>query len=167
MRYAICNETFEAWPLERACDFVRSLGYEGLEIAPFTLAGHLQELSATQRRDIRQTIESSGLEVVGLHWLLAKTEGLHVTSPDSEVRKATTAYMVQLVELCGDLGGHVMVFGSPQQRAPTTHQTLVSCRVSLLETGLHQFRMTRVPNCHPGTGLDLVHRSLGLLDAGH
>lgn len=32
MHYAICNETFEDWPLKRACDFVAECGYRCLEV---------------------------------------------------------------------------------------------------------------------------------------
>ena len=61
-------------------------------------------------------IEDAGLETIGLHWLLAKTEGLYLTSPDPEVRRRTAHYLVALAEATRDLGGHLMVFGSPKQR---------------------------------------------------
>src|SRR5262249_29202240 len=38
------------------------------------------------------------------------------TSNDPHIRKETAAYLVALTELCSDLGGKVMVFGSPAQR---------------------------------------------------
>jgi sugar phosphate isomerase/epimerase len=60
---------------------------------------------------------------VGLHWLLARTQGLHLTSADPAVRKATAEYLVELGDLCADLGGSVMVFGSPQQRNLPTGAT--------------------------------------------
>ncbi len=59
--------------------------------------------------------EEAGLEIIGLHWLLAKTEGFYLTSPDPTVRRHTAEYS-PLVELRADLGGKVMVLGSPQQR---------------------------------------------------
>jgi sugar phosphate isomerase/epimerase len=117
MRYAICNETFQDWPLEKACDFAAACGYQGLEVAPFTLAGLATDVSPAQRADIRRTIERADLECVGLHWLLAKTEGFHVTHPDAEVRRRTVGYLEDLARLCRDLGGQVMVFGSPHQRS--------------------------------------------------
>jgi sugar phosphate isomerase/epimerase len=116
-RYAICNETFGEWPLAKACDAAASCGYEGVEIAPFTLGASPTTLSATSRGEIRRTIARAGLDCVGLHWLLAKTEGLHVAHPDAQIRENTVAYLTELVRLCHDLGGRVLVFGSPKQRS--------------------------------------------------
>lgn len=116
-RYAICNETFGDWPLAKTCDCVAACGYGGLEIAPFTLAASPDELSPAARGEIRRTIARAGLDCVGLHWLLAKTEGLHVAHPDAAVRDRTVAYLADLARLCHDLGGRVLVFGSPRQRS--------------------------------------------------
>ena len=116
MRYAICNETFEGWDHRRVCRLVADLGYGGLEIAPFTLAPSITDVSSERRRELRQEAEQCGLKIVGLHWLLAKTEGLHLTSPEETVRKRTAEYLVELARGCRDLGGELMVFGSPAQR---------------------------------------------------
>lgn len=117
MRYAICNETFVDWPLERACDEAAAAGYTGLEVAPFTLGDSPTALTAGERERIAATIRRAGLECVGLHWLLARTEGLHVAHPDPGVRRATVGYLGALARLCRDLGGRVLVFGSPKQRS--------------------------------------------------
>ena len=117
MRYAICNETFGDWPLAKACECAASCGYTGLEIAPFTLATLATDVPAPARAEIRRTLDAAGLDCVGLHWLLAKTEGFHVTHPDPAVRSRTVAYLGELARLCSDLGGRVLVFGSPKQRS--------------------------------------------------
>src|SRR2546430_4627184 len=116
MRYAICNETFEGWDHGRVCRKVAELGYEGLELAPFTLAPRITDVTPAQRRTLRQQAEDAGLTIIGLHWLLAKTEGLQLTSPDAAVRQRTAAYLVELARACRDFGGDLMVFGSPAQR---------------------------------------------------
>ena len=117
MRFAICQELFTDWDWERQCRFIASVGYTGIEVAPFTLAGRIGQVSAERRRLLRQQAADNGLSIIGLHWLLAKTEGLHLTSPDAAVRRATAAYLVELGQACADLGGDLMVFGSPQQRS--------------------------------------------------
>ena len=116
MKLAICNETFQDWPLDRAFGFAAECGYTGIEIAPFTIANYVTDIAPAKRREVRGLAETAGLEVVGLHWLLAKTEGFHVTSPDREVRRRTAGYLGELARCCSDLGGRLMVFGSPQQR---------------------------------------------------
>ena len=117
MRFAICNELFEGWSFDRVCRYVKAAGYDGLEIAPFTLRVPVTEFSHAERLACRQQAADAGVEIIGLHWLLAKTSGFHLTSPDAEVRRRTAAYLTDLGSLCADLGGSLMVFGSPQQRS--------------------------------------------------
>jgi sugar phosphate isomerase/epimerase len=116
IRLGICNELFEGWELPRVCRLVKELGYDGLELAPFTLAPLITDLTTNQRREIRTTIADFGLETIGLHWLLAKTQGFYLTSPDANFRRRTAHYLVALAEATRDLGGTLMVLGSPKQR---------------------------------------------------
>ena len=116
MKFAICQELFVDWDWEKQCRFIADVGYTGIEVAPFTLADRVTSVSAEQRRTLRKQAEDAGLEVVGLHWLLAKTEGLHLTTADTAVRRAAAEYLQELARACADMGGDVLVFGSPQQR---------------------------------------------------
>ena len=116
MKFAICQELFENWDWERQCAFSAELGYTGLELAPFTLAPRITDVSAEQRQSLRTTAEQHGVQIIGLHWLLAKTEGFYLTTPDADVRRRTSEYLGELARLCRDLGGSIMVLGSPQQR---------------------------------------------------
>ena len=115
-RYAICNETYVNWPHEKVCEAVAAAGYTGLEMAPFTLAPLITDVSAARRAELRRQAESRGLTLIGLHWLLAKTEGFMLTSSDPEVRKRTGLYLAELAKACRDLGGDILVLGSPMQR---------------------------------------------------
>ena len=112
MKYAICQELFEGWEWDRQCEFSASLGYTGMEVAPFALAERITDVTADQRATLKKTAEDHGLEIIGLHWLLAKTEGLHLTTSDAAVRKATSEYLIELAHACADKGGHIMVIGS-------------------------------------------------------
>jgi sugar phosphate isomerase/epimerase len=116
MHYAICNETFEGWDHGRVCRLVADLGYTGLELAPFTLAPRITDVTREQRQLLRRQAEDCGLTLLGLHWLLARTEGLHLTAADPAVRRRTADYLTELARCCRDLGGDILVFGSPAQR---------------------------------------------------
>ena len=116
MRFAICNETFQDWPFDKAFAFAAELGYTGLEIAPFTINVNAYDISSATRSAVRKQADDAGLEIIGLHWLLAKTTGYYLTTPDDTVRHKTADYLCELARLCRDLGGHLMVLGSPAQR---------------------------------------------------
>jgi sugar phosphate isomerase/epimerase len=117
MKFAICQELFEGWDWERQCRFIAEVGYQGIEVAPFTLAPRITDLPAERRQTLRRQAADHGLQIIGLHWLLAKTTGLHITSPDAAVRRATAEYLTELGRACADLGGDILVFGSPAQRS--------------------------------------------------
>jgi D-psicose/D-tagatose/L-ribulose 3-epimerase len=116
MRIALCNEVIAGVPLEQQCEYAACLGYDGLEIAPFTLSDTPDKITTTEASRIRRVIESSGLVVTGLHWLLVKPDGLSLTDPDAALRKRTLDVMTHLIGLCAELGGTVLVHGSPKQR---------------------------------------------------
>jgi D-psicose/D-tagatose/L-ribulose 3-epimerase len=116
-RHAICNEVYEKRPLAEVCRSIRQIGYTGIEIAPFTLADRPSEISASERRHHRTTIRDEGLTFVGLHWLMASPPGLHVTAPDPALRERSWRHVLDLIDLCADLGENgILVFGSPKQR---------------------------------------------------
>jgi sugar phosphate isomerase/epimerase len=137
MRIALCNEVLAGMPLERQCEYAAGLGYDGLEIAPFTLHESPERISAAEAAKIRGVVQASGLVVTGLHWLLVKPEGLSLTDPDASVRARTVDVMIRLIALCAELGGTVLVHGSPRQRqiAPGESQAIA---LSRLRDGLVQ-----------------------------
>ncbi len=116
MKLCICNEIFQDFPLERQFELAAEIGFAAIEIAPFTLARSVHDISTETRTRIRELAQATGLEVAGLHWLLAQTEGYHVTSPDPEVRARTIAYLQDLVRFGVEIGGRIAVVGSPAQR---------------------------------------------------
>ena len=123
MKFALCNEMFEDRPMAEVCSVARRLGYHGIEIAPFTLSQSAQDIAARQSKEVRQIIEDHGLETVGLHWLFAGPAGLHMTTTDNQIRGRTGDYLSCLLDLCSDLGGKVLVLGSPKQRSIVEGQT--------------------------------------------
>lgn len=117
-RHAICNEAFDKWDFAEACRTIRRLGYEGIEIAPFTLAEDPLDITPARRAELKDIMASEGLAFVGLHWLMVGPKDVHVTSPDTARRARGWQHIRKLIDLCADLGPNgVMVFGSPKQRS--------------------------------------------------
>ncbi|NUP99174.1 MAG: sugar phosphate isomerase/epimerase [Armatimonadetes bacterium] len=116
MRFSICNEMFGEMPFDEVCRIAADIGYQGVEVAPFVLADSINAIDQAQRQRLRETAGAHGLEIVGLHWLLIKPEGLHMTTPDDALRARTRDYFIDLVHGCADLGGSILVCGSPKQR---------------------------------------------------
>ena len=116
-RYACCNEMFEKRDFASVCRSIRAAGFDGIEIAPFTLADDVDQITASRRREMRDIMHSEGIAFAGLHWLLITPKWLHVTTADRQIREKSWAYLPRLVDFCADLGDRgIMVFGSPAQR---------------------------------------------------
>lgn len=117
-KYALCNEILQEFSWPEQCEIIGNAGYNGVEIAPFTLVEEgVQEITQDKRRQIKQAMKNAGIECAGLHWLLAPPpQGLHFTTPDEKLRQKSIDYLDKLIDFCGDLGGEIMVFGSPGQR---------------------------------------------------
>ena len=64
MKFAICQELFVDWSWERQCRFIADVGYTGIEIAPFTLADRVTNVTAEQRQTLRKQAEDAGLDTV-------------------------------------------------------------------------------------------------------
>jgi sugar phosphate isomerase/epimerase len=139
MKFAICNETFVDWPFDKAFACARELGYTGIEIAPFTIATSAYDISPSKRAEVRRQAEAADLEVIGLHWLLAKTTGYYLTTPDAAVRKQTANYLGELARLCRDVGGNLLVLGSPVQRnllPGVTHEQAMQHAADVLQQAM-------------------------------
>jgi sugar phosphate isomerase/epimerase len=116
MKFGICNEIFKDWSLEDTFAFAKKAGYDQVEIAPFTIAKSVTDISLAERSRIRDLAAQSGIGISGLHWVLVQAEGMYLTHPDSAVRERTSKYFVELVNCCSDLGGTRIIVGSPKQR---------------------------------------------------
>lgn len=115
-RFLLCNEVVRELDVAEQCALAAGLGYDGLEIAPFTLGAEPQRLPAARRAEVRRAAADAGVRIGSLHWLLLAPEGLSITSADPGVRSATRDAIERLVGLAVDLGAAVLVHGSPKQR---------------------------------------------------
>ncbi|MBI3874887.1 MAG: sugar phosphate isomerase/epimerase [Verrucomicrobia bacterium] len=116
MKFAICNETFKDWKLDDIFAYCAQIGYDAVEIAPFTLAKHVTDISAAERTRIRDAAARAGIAVSGIHWVLVQAEGMYLTSPEAATRGRTAKYFCDLVDFCADIGGRSIIVGSPKQR---------------------------------------------------
>jgi sugar phosphate isomerase/epimerase len=116
MLFGICNEIFQGWDLEEAMAFAAKAGYDAIEIAPFTIAPYVTQISPEQRREIRAAAQRQKIAISGIHWVLVQAEGMYLTHDDPEIRKRTSQYFCDLVDFCADIGGKIIVVGSPKQR---------------------------------------------------
>lgn len=117
MRFALCNEVLQPLGFAQQCRLAADLGYDGLEVAPFTLAADPMALGDQDAAGLRRIAEDHGLRIFGLHWLLVAPAGLSIVSADEAVRRRTADVLARLVELCAVLGGSYLVHGSPKQRS--------------------------------------------------
>ncbi|MCK6495456.1 sugar phosphate isomerase/epimerase [bacterium] len=154
MKYSICNELFGATPFEEVCRIVAGIGYHGIEVAPFTLAEDPRTVDSSRRAELRSIASRWGIEIVGLHWLLVSPKGFHLTTEDVEVRENTLAFLESLMDLCADLGGKVMILGSPMQRNLDPDQD----RIAVEERLIQGFR--RIGDYASGKGVTLCFEAL-------
>jgi len=171
MKFAICNEIFfyedkEKWTIRKQFEAAAKMGFDGLEISPFTLNDLVQDITDEQKQEIRDAAAATGVEVAGIHWLLIGPTGLHGTDPDPAVRARTLAYFEDLVRFGIEIGGQMMVVGSPKQRAiqegVTYEQAWGWFKAAMTAAGrvgqAADFKVCIEP-LYEGTGNNFIHRA--------
>jgi sugar phosphate isomerase/epimerase len=106
-----------AWPAEQedaAFALLAHLGVPGVEVAPTRLAPW-DELSVAQLADYRTRLTASGLVVSSLQALLFGRPELQLLG-EQTVFAAMLEHIRRVSEVAAQLGGRVMVFGSPRNR---------------------------------------------------
>jgi len=116
MKFCICNEIFQGWELDATMAFAAKTGYDALEIAPFTISKYVTDIPKKQRQAIRNAAEQNKIGISGIHWVLAQADGMYLNHSDPAVRQRSANYFCELVQFCSDLGGKIIVVGSPKQR---------------------------------------------------
>lgn len=122
MKISLCNEVLPL-PWGQALEVIKGIGFDGVEVAPYTLASDVRLIDRAKREKLLEAAHNQGLEICGLHWLLVSPPGLHLAHPDPSARERTVDYLGELARFCADLGGRVMVLGSPKQRSTLPGQS--------------------------------------------
>jgi D-psicose/D-tagatose/L-ribulose 3-epimerase len=149
VKIALCNEVLQPLPFERQCAFAAALGYDGLEVAPFTLAADPTAITDAQAREFARIAADHGLAITGLHWLLVAPPGLSIVSADAAARRRTADVMCRMAELCAAMGGRVLVHGSPKQRSVPTGDSR--------DAALARARECFARAAHAAEGLDVTY----------
>lgn len=116
MKLAISNIALPAYSHTSFFPKIREMGVKGLEVAPSRVwINTWESLTSQQVSQYRQSIEASGLKVVGLHSLFFDRPelGLFISS---DVTQKTLDFLIHLSKVCRDLGGKTLIFGSPAAR---------------------------------------------------
>jgi len=116
MRIALCNEVIAPMSFPEQCAYAAKLGYDGLEVAPYTLSEEPHRVGSAQLAAARGAAQDAGIVITGLHWLLVKPAGLSISTRDDAVRRRTLDVILAFVDHCAELGGRYLVHGSPHQR---------------------------------------------------
>jgi len=116
MKLSLCNEVLGDLPFAEQCTLAAGLGYAGIELAPFTVVDDPRAMTPAQMAMLRQAAADAGIAISGLHWLLLAPKGLSITSSDEAVWQRSVDVMRANIEICAELGGDVLVHGSPAQR---------------------------------------------------
>lgn len=133
MKLALCNEVLQPLAFEQQCVMAAQLGYDALELAPFTLARDPQTLNGAISHHLLRTAQSHGLCISSLHWLLVKPDGLSLVTRDAALRQRTIDLLRRLIDFAGHCGASVLVHGSPKQRSPEPGQSVLDATFRLEE----------------------------------
>jgi D-psicose/D-tagatose/L-ribulose 3-epimerase len=115
VRLGFSNVAWYPGRTDEFLDLVGSLGVEGVELATSMVWDEPVESTPEQRRALRESVEARGMGVTGLQALLYTHQEIQVFR-SGEDRAAALEYLTHLMDLCADLGGEVLVFGSPRNR---------------------------------------------------
>jgi D-psicose/D-tagatose/L-ribulose 3-epimerase len=131
MKLSLCNEVLQPLPLDAQCQAAARMGYDALELAPFTLSGDPEALDAAAAHKVRGTAHSHGLAISSLHWLLVKPDGLSLVTDDMALLRRTLDLLRRLIEFTAACGAKVLVHGSPKQRSPSPGQSVADATLRL------------------------------------
>ena len=116
MKLAISNIAWSHSRLGYYLAMIRSLGCDGVELAPSCIWPEPIYASSEERKYIREIINKNNLQLTGFHALLYTRPDLQLFKDRNNLSN-TIRYLQSLSDLCAELGGRVLVLGSPSNRS--------------------------------------------------
>ena len=120
MKLALSNLALKGLSWQTALAGLRNTSIRGIEIAPSLIWERPELSSSSSRLAFRRMIEESGFEIAGLQALLFNRNDLQIFG-DAHARSGCLAQLRRMVDLCSDLGGTVVSFGSASNRKHAWH----------------------------------------------
>ena len=115
MKLAVSNIAWKNSEFHKFYELLSSLNCSGVEIAPSKLWKDIGQIQKDEILFFKSQLKKYNLEFLGFHSLLYERDDLQIFK-DKESRKKTKEYLFKLIELCSDLKGKTLVFGSPKNR---------------------------------------------------
>lgn len=115
MKPACSNIALPEYDHLAALPLLAEMGFQGLEVAPSRVWRETEKVTFSKVEAYRHAVESAGLRVLGLHSLTFHAPELMLFK-DVGTRNKLLEYLIVKAQLCVDLGGYSLIFGSPQSR---------------------------------------------------
>jgi sugar phosphate isomerase/epimerase len=115
MKLAISNIAWYPKQIDSFIQFISDLGCDGVELAASMIWDEPVLSSPVERRAVQKKISDAGLQCTGIHALLF-THPEMVLFGSQNVRLSMADYLTKMMDVCSDLGGDVLIYGSPKNR---------------------------------------------------
>ncbi len=116
MKISVSNIAWGNGNFDDFINLIKENNCEGIELAPSLIWDEPINSNQNERSVIKKKIRNSKLELTGFHSLLFTRPDLQLFK-DKESRKKTLNYLKKIVDLCSDLEGKQIIFGSPNNRS--------------------------------------------------
>ncbi len=114
MKISVSNITWGNDNFDYFLEFIKQNGCDGVELAPSLIWKDPLRAKLSEIERVRKSIEKKKLDFVGFHSLLFNKPNLLLFNTDT--RTQTLKYLKGLINICSDLKGKQLVFGSPRNR---------------------------------------------------
>jgi D-psicose/D-tagatose/L-ribulose 3-epimerase len=115
VKISISNLAFKNHSLLETIKILEHSPIRGIEVAPTLIWDKPLCVTKKERKDIRRIVKDHGLSIVGLQSLLYNQQDLQLFG-SSHCRNDCKDYLKQLIDLCADIGGTILAFGSGNNR---------------------------------------------------
>ena len=115
MKLAVSNIAWKGTEFNKFYELISKLNCKGVEIAPSKIWKNIPKITKEEKNTFTKEIQKFNLEFLGFHSLLFGRKDLYIFK-DKENRNNTKNYLFELIDLCSELNGQNLIFGSPNNR---------------------------------------------------